>query len=116
MEDLETIITLSSIAYIMYYSLQPNMIFEFWLLHWAKKTLDKQDIDYSELDKETLIELAVDYNKWIKPLGYCVKCFAPWVLLPMVIYTGLNLDLELSKIVYLYVISIVVTIWLAVKI
>jgi len=107
------ILTISSISYLLYSGVQRGMILHKWLLFWAKWVLRREDISMSDMNEDEILDLSKNINPIMKPLGLCIKCFAVWACLLVIIPYSLFVDysfLELSKI---YVISTTITIWIA---
>ena len=82
----ELSVIIAAIAYLLFRYMQPGNILDFWLVFWSKIILKKEEINYSEMSKDDIVDLAKELSMWISPLGGCVLCFSFWVT---AIFSGL---------------------------
>lgn len=113
MVEIYTITSIACISVLAYFSVQPNMIFEQWLLFWAKLILRREGVDYNLFaEKEDIIDTAKIYNKWIKPLGVCYKCFMPWACLICLLILSIFVDYNIEEAIKIYLTSTLLGIWI----
>jgi hypothetical protein len=94
-------------SYLTYSSVQPKMLFDWWLYFWAKNILTYKEVDWSELSDEECVEVAKVY-KWIKPFGTCIKCFSFWFcLFPAYIFS-----FSMISFLFIFIASIIFSVWL----
>lgn len=94
-------------SYLLFSSVQPGMLNDWWLFFWAKNILTHKEIDWSELSDSECLEVAKVY-KWIKPFGTCIKCFSFWSSLVPSIYFSHSM----ISFLFIFITSIILSVWL----
>lgn len=115
MEILTQSITLGAITYYLWLVVQPGMLFENWLKYWAERTINSRGVIHEGLDTEDKIDIAKEYNVWIKPLGACSKCMAPYSAFVVVALSQIIWTNTVQELIQIYFITILTMICLAVK-